>query len=241
MDFQKLKQLFNRVAAFLPPNMRPDEPFVFPEVPSRPVTPERAQEIFDQLAAMPDIAFGYANDGCYARAHIMCRRMFDMELTPKKSWAFEGDDEKLLVKMPDGRSAEWWYHVAAVLPVQLPNGKVEDMVIDPSLFDGPVTLQKWGRVMGAPPEKLSITRCGESPPHCFADYQPTSPTTTRTDERAAKRMQEYLGYQGKRKPAVFPSTFREFVLEAESARRIDKTKGDKPKTAAVSAPAALNR
>jgi len=191
--------------------------YVFPQMPALPVTPESAVQIFDHLANMPDIAFGYADDGCYARAHIMCKRMYDMGLTPKKAWAFETDSQRLQVETPDGKKVEWWYHVAAALPVLMPDGNVQDMVIDPSLFDGPVTLAQWGKVMGARPENLAICRCGESPASHYADYAPGTPTTVVTDQLAAETMTSYLAYQTTSKPVVFNSSFKEFVFQQQDS------------------------
>ena len=55
----------------------------------------RAQEVFDAMAATtceplavppPCIPFLYPDDGCWARAHEMCRLMIDMDLSPRKVW-----------------------------------------------------------------------------------------------------------------------------------------------------------
>src|SRR5437763_1987712 len=55
----------------------------------------RAQQVFDAMAAtscnpltvpLPCIPFLYPDDGCWARAHEMCRLMIGMGLSPRKVW-----------------------------------------------------------------------------------------------------------------------------------------------------------
>jgi glutaminase-like protein len=64
---------------------------------------DKAMTIFDEVADRTDIAFGYAADGCYARAQLACLIMNARGLTPKKAWAFESGNS-LSVKKPDGET-----------------------------------------------------------------------------------------------------------------------------------------
>jgi len=73
---------------------------------------EQAMQVFDQLADRTDIAFAYAEDGCYARAHLMCLIINALGLTPKKAWAFE-DRDYLSVQKPNGEKVIWGWHVTA--------------------------------------------------------------------------------------------------------------------------------
>lgn len=178
-----------------------------------PVPLERAIEIFNELADMEDIAFGYANDGCYARAHIMCRRLIEKNLMPKKAWAFEGE-KRLCVKMAS-REVSWWYHVAPALSVEMPDKIVQDMVFDPSLFDGPVSLLEWGRIMNAPMAGLQIVPFGVAPEGHVGDYDPEDKTLPEMDRRAEKRMGEYLEKQERAPRKVFPSQSRQQLLQGQ--------------------------
>jgi hypothetical protein len=191
-----------------------------------PLSLEQAIAVFDQLADMEDIAFGYADDGCHARAHLMCRKMQEMGLTPQKAWAFEGTD-RLTVGI-NGRKLRWYFHVAPTLSVQMPDGMVRDMVIDPSLFDGPVSLKEWGDIMKAHPEKLQIVPFGAPPNGYEGDYAPggghiSIQTSSDTDEKAAKTMKTYLGFQKSEPRKVFASQSRQQVFQAQSVQAQGKT------------------
>lgn len=181
----------NQVTMPPPP---PPPPF-FPELEPKPVTPQQAQQIFDRLAAMPDIAFGFSKDGCYARAHLMAMRLIEMGQTPSKAWGFEGDNSRLTVRARDGTTTNWWYHVAPTLPVQMPDGSIQHMVIDPSMFNGPTTLSRWGEMMNAPQSRLSVRGLNEQLPDHMGDYTPGTRTTPETTAQAEQTMQEYLQQQ----------------------------------------------
>jgi hypothetical protein len=110
-----------------------------PPPPDPPVSPERAQELFDLMnskscdacnascSSYPHcIPFKHADDGCYARAHEMCRLMMDISETPEKVWIYGS-----------------LRHVAPTLMVTMPSGPPEKYVIDPSLCTSPVTVAAW--------------------------------------------------------------------------------------------------
>ncbi len=114
------------------------------KLPPGVITPEQLQTLFRQMAAQRDIAFRFPADGCYARAHLMIRRMQQLGYRPYKVWTF-ANGLNLHVKTrnhPRGY-VEWAYHVAPYLRVRYPDGKIYAMVIDPSLFPGPVGIATW--------------------------------------------------------------------------------------------------
>ena len=194
----------------------------FPKVGDKPIKAKDAQTVFDHMSAMTDIAFGYANDGCYARAHLMCDRLFDMGHTPGKAWAFEDEKGSLTVNAPDGKTIRWWYHVAPTLPVEMPDGSVQKMVFDPSLFDGPVTKQAWGDIMKANPAKVSFRPCGEPAPEYTGDYTPYQKTTLQTKVDAVDTMKGYLPLQGTGPRSVFPCRFGECLETKEPEKLMAK-------------------
>jgi hypothetical protein len=204
----KMKKIFNSLFG------KQDRPPVFPDMPEKPLLLAQAKEIFDKLAGMEDIAHGYPREGCYARAHLMCRKLFGLGLAAKKAWAFEEEGGDLLVERPDGSRLYWYFHVAPVLPVIMEGDKKEYMVFDPSLFDGPVTVQKWGETMKAPSENTFVANCGTPPPGHKGDYDLTYKTTHKTDRIAQKTMCKYLPLQNKDKGLLLASGFDKLLAAA---------------------------
>jgi hypothetical protein len=116
---------------------------------STSVTPQRAQQLFDLVnnkncapatAPMPCIPFMYPRDGCWARAHEMCRLMIQDGVQPEKVWINGG----LHPASVNIHSCEvtWGWHVAPTLSVSVGN-TTEVQVIDPSMFSTPVPLSVW--------------------------------------------------------------------------------------------------
>lgn len=123
----------------------------------------KAQQVFDAMKATscnpltvppPCIPFLYPDDGCWARAHEMCRLMINMGLSPKKVW-IRG---YLHVSTKNNPSCSvWWgWHVAPTLCVRGPSFfQTQSMVIDPSLFTTPVSKVTWKGVQGDPTATLT--------------------------------------------------------------------------------------
>jgi len=130
------------------------------------------QAIFDQLAATscapltvppPCIPFRYPDDGCWARAHEMCRLMINRGRAPRKVWIFQSPGHVLHVNTKNNPSCfvEWWYHVAPTLCVR--TGKwwwpftTTRMVMDPSMFSTPVPVATWHAAQHDPAASLVHT------------------------------------------------------------------------------------
>lgn len=101
---------------------------------------EMATRLFNEARQMDDIAWDYKSDGCYARAHLMARRFEQQGIEVDKVW-IKGD-----LSVPDA-GIQWNFHVAPIVYVEDENGDVQRMVIDPSLMDGPVTVEQWSARM----------------------------------------------------------------------------------------------
>jgi hypothetical protein len=129
----------------------------------------RAQQVFDAMAAtscdpvtcpLPCIPFTYPDDGCWARAHEMCRLMINMGLQPRKVWIDHSTGHFLHVNTRNNPQCyvEWGWHVAPILCVR---GRfpfaVQTMVFDPSLFTTPVSEATWKGVQGDPAATLTET------------------------------------------------------------------------------------
>jgi hypothetical protein len=131
---------------------------------ARIVSAERAQQLFDLMAGQGDISFGFPVDGCYARAHLMVRRLQLLGYRPGKVWSF-GNLCCQTSNHPKG-FVRWRYHVAPTITTRLANGKLEDMVIDPSMFSGPVPVRTWASAQSTSPTRLPYTcktAIGEAP------------------------------------------------------------------------------
>lgn len=124
------------------------------------ISPQKAQELFDLVksetccpasAAAPCIPFLYPDDGCWGRAHEMCRLMIAAGVQPDKVWIYGS------LKTPATNNpnciVNWGWHVAPT--VQVSGSGI--LVIDPSLFNGPVTEIAWKGVQGDPSAVLVPT------------------------------------------------------------------------------------
>ena len=121
----------------------------------------KAKEIFDFCAKQschlpgpynisPCIPFQYVGDGCYARAHKM-RRIITQKYgyCCEKVFSFGYPYPTVLAVKANkwgGCCVEWWYHVAPLIRIKVPFGRVNLVlahVIDPGMFDQPVLLSTW--------------------------------------------------------------------------------------------------
>lgn len=119
-----------------------------------PVSPQEAEALFQEFKNDKDIPFRYALDGCYARAYQMSEIAEQKGIKMGKVFV-EGDLEAKTPKAITPQ-AEWQYHVAPIVPV-IRDGKNEIMVMDPSLFDHPVSEKVW---------RSAIVRAPSSEPYC---------------------------------------------------------------------------
>lgn len=132
------------------------------------VTLENAQRAFRWLSNQRDIAFRFPADGCYARAHLMVKRLQRQGYKPAKVWAF-ANGGLLYARTPYARRGhvEWKYHVAPVLRVRLAADKQLWYVVDPSLFSRPVTIREWREAMKRPNTAYepysTVTSLGQAP------------------------------------------------------------------------------
>jgi hypothetical protein len=130
-----------------------------------PLDPGQATAIFAEFAANEDLALRFPADGCYARTHLMIRRLLDRGFNPSKVWAFAASVTDLLwietSDHPEGR-VQWAYHVAPVLVVREPGNDSREMVFDPILFDRPVPVEEWRSALHDTPTLVRSTP-GEPP------------------------------------------------------------------------------
>jgi hypothetical protein len=126
------------------------------------VSAKKAQQVFDDMNSTscdpltvpaPCIPFLYPDDGCWARAHEMCRLMINAGLKPKKVW-IKGSLHVNTKNNPNCH-VSWGWHVAPTLCVRGLWFQTQRMVIDPSLFAAPVSKATWKGVQGDPNATLT--------------------------------------------------------------------------------------
>lgn len=137
-----------------------------PPQPPDAVSTEQAEAAFAEFAADEGLALRYPADGCYARTHLMVRRLLALGLPPRKIWAFAASSKDLLwaaTPYTPSRRVRWGYHVAPNLLVVGEGAQVKEMVLDSLLFDSPVAVAEWLAALHDTP-RLERTNLGEPPP-----------------------------------------------------------------------------
>lgn len=158
------------------------------------IEPEEAAAILADFAAAEDLALRFPADGCYARTHLMVRRLLDRGLVPSKVWAFAAGSADLLwtetSDHPDGR-VQWQYHVAPVVLVRGPGG-AQEMVMDPILFNRPVAIDEWRIALHDTPT-LVRTTIGKPPLPALggSGYWPGPDPLEGVDAHARETLEEY--------------------------------------------------
>ena len=121
---------------------------------SAPVTQQQARDLFNLVEAQsccpgsgapPCIPFLYPDDGCWGRAHEMCRLMIGAGAQPNKVWNY--GSLHVATRNQPTCGIGWRYHVAPTLLVSTGTAQ-EVQVIDPALFTGPVPQATWVGVQG---------------------------------------------------------------------------------------------
>lgn len=100
----------------------------------RKASPEELDLIQDELA--PDLTLESPEDGCYARAQLLCQELREKDISHGK--LFVHSTYKQLGK----DDVRWNYHVAAVALAE-DQGKVAPLVLDPLLSPDPMTPADW--------------------------------------------------------------------------------------------------
>jgi len=118
--------------------------------PAKPVSLAQAKDLFNQVNALTCdplnpkstcIPFKYPDDGCWGRAHEMCRLFAKRGITGGKVWNYGN----LRADTPNNPNCQvqWGYHVAPILNVTQPDGTAKPYVIDPAMFNQPVPVATW--------------------------------------------------------------------------------------------------
>jgi Glutaminase len=149
------------------------------------ITLQRARELFRLVnakiccpgsASAPCIPFLYPDDGCWGRAHEMCRLMIAVGEQPNKIW-IQGNLNVATRNHPNC-AVYWGWHVAPTLLIATGGGN-QTYVIDPSLFDEPVPQATWAGVQGDP--SATLTPTGPEIFHLFYPPDTFDPTYAKSN------------------------------------------------------------
>jgi hypothetical protein len=183
--------------------------------PNQTTTPAQVRAAFQAVAAQPDIAFRYPADGCYARCHLLVRQLEALGLAPSKLWAFsDGEDLYIRTRHHPRGYVRWSYHVAPAVRARLEDGRRQWLVLDPSLFDGPVSVAQWEQALMRGPTSprpfLTLTWPGQAPVRPKAGraegsgYWPSADPAEGPDAHAASVMRRFKPYEDRWPPKGWP-------------------------------------
>jgi hypothetical protein len=117
-----------------------------PMLPSadRTITPEQAEELFNELQANKEIPFRFSEDCCQARASKMAEIMNQKGVPNQKYWCHATGHPQLVMRDYSGKTIWWEQHVAPMVQVKQPDGSIVETIIDPSVTNkGPITKEQW--------------------------------------------------------------------------------------------------
>ncbi|MEZ0393289.1 MAG: protein-glutamine glutaminase family protein [Pseudobdellovibrionaceae bacterium] len=102
--------------------------------------PKFLNQIFEKVIKDPDFNHGYLKSGCYIRAHWIAQLIHRDGKTPLKVFIqTKSENEKVILKLADGRQASWVFH--AVAGFQDSKGQV--WVLDTVLDSKVILMSEW--------------------------------------------------------------------------------------------------
>jgi Glutaminase len=127
----------------------------------------RATSCDPLTAPAPCIPFMYPDDGCWARAHEMCRLLISMGQHPAKVWIRANTHSDPPARLtPSTRNhpschTNWFWHCAPTLVVRSGLIWFKRFVIDPALFNEPVPVATWKAAQNDPDATLTDSDASE--------------------------------------------------------------------------------
>jgi hypothetical protein len=101
------------------------------------------------------VPFGFADSGCYDRAHRMGMESAKWGIQARKLFVRKSEGLPVRAGSPERAGAGdpdtaggWEYHVALTVRARLADGSTIDVVIDPALAGKPLTVDQWLAIMG---------------------------------------------------------------------------------------------
>lgn len=148
---------------------------------------------FEQLKNDADIPHGFADEGCIQRAHLAAHKLEQAHTYSEKAFCIPaGGDLRMTINTPHPLGYTFaMFHVAVCVFVQTAVG-IERRVLDPTLADGPLTVEAWqARIRGTSKPDTAVYYTSRFIMHPL-DRQ-DAPTTWRDKdlEQAVSWKQEY--------------------------------------------------
>lgn len=183
----------------------------------------RAERLFDDLAKAKDIPHEFVDEGCHFRAHVAGKRLEDAGVYSDKAFLrpLSGAD----LKIPSDRTPLGFtlgmFHTAPCVLVKGDNGEARRLVLDPSLFDGPVPVQTWAEHMyplgegGEGREELFFLP--RFALHLSDRFNPPAAWRQKDLDDAQGWNEEYRGLWEDMKQGGFYDSLREMAAELEGA------------------------
>lgn len=126
----------------------------------------------------------YPDDGCFARAALAVRNLFQWS-NPAPSKIFVFGDLVVNTKNSSSGQVSWWYHVAPLVEV---GG--EKYVLDPAIEPGqPLKLGEWLARMSPNPGSLEVAVCKSG---SYTPYDPCGKETDGVESGAENDQMTYL-------------------------------------------------
>jgi hypothetical protein len=151
----------------------------------RPLTPQQLFTLVSKAACNPAkpghscIPFLFPRDGCWARAHEMCRLMIAVGAAPRKVWVSVSASSLMKVRTANDPACEvsWSFHVAPLVG----KGRAS-RVIDPATCRRAVSLSVWlKRMHPSHPHRIE-TASSAYRPHVEANFGDHHNQFTRDDD-----------------------------------------------------------
>jgi hypothetical protein len=191
LDTHEIVDVREAPAPFVEADAAPQDIRLEMAPPASVVTMQRARELFALVngrvccsgnPTAPCIPFTYPDDGCWGRAHEMCRLMIGQGVQPEKIWIYASCSLCLITPTTNNPACQvrWNWHVAPTLRVNV-NGNIQPYVIDPSLFNEPVTTATWKSVQGNPSASLEPSDADVFYRSKGAGIAETDPTYSKTN------------------------------------------------------------
>ncbi len=105
---------------------------------------EEAVELFEEIKKIEGLPLKYTEYGCNARAHKISQYLDEkLGVLAVKIWAWS-DDSKLRFHTPYSTKGyhDWKFHIMPAVILK-ENDVTQILVLDPTMFDHPVTPSKW--------------------------------------------------------------------------------------------------
>lgn len=120
---------------------------------------EELKKIVSDLRFRYELALEFAEEGCFARAHLLAQMFEKKGINVGKFFAIAELDSFQVALGPLNKIEHWTYHVAPFVWAHNPETDLTEMkIIDFVLFDGPVSALEWEERLVKENKNVQYTR-----------------------------------------------------------------------------------